>query len=153
MESLHRGEHGCELVEVLALEASAEGGILGHVGEDDAFEQRLHIEPRAAHNHCTAPAGGDAGHGTACVAEVFVEVVAVTGGGYVEHMHGHAVGVFAEVLAGADVHSSIHLPGVGADNLAVESTGQQYAAARLAARRGPDDGYGALTHRPGAFCG
>ena len=57
-------------------------------------------------------------------------------GGDVDKVVGHVVAVIVQILAGAHIHTTIHLTGVGAYDFAAEVPRQHNAAASLAAGRG-----------------
>ena len=113
-------------------------GILRHRRQLDAFHHALHIKPRpTAHNHRFA-AICDIIIASLIVTQILKEVVLVTGLADVNHVVKH-VAILIEVFSSSQVHATVKLARIGANDFAAYRAGKSYSLAGLARSSGTCD--------------
>ncbi len=116
-------------------------------GEIPSGEQRVDIEPGAAHEDRGLSLPQQPVADRARLLHVAGDGVVLRGRANVEHMVGHPGALFGRGLGGADVHAPVDLHGVGRDDLAAESLRELDAEAGFACgRRAADNDNFRLHH-------
>ena len=138
VQGLHLAQDGCQFVESFVLQALSQLRILRHLRQFYALEHALHIKTCAATQNHILPATANIGVCLTVVAKILVEIIFITGIANVDKMIWHAI-VVGKVFAGSEVHSSIYLSRIGADDFGVDGFSQCHCLRGLS--RGCGAGY------------
>ena len=127
-----------EFIEAFGAQLLTQFTILGHWRQLYAFHHALDIHPRAATQDYGLAAAGDVIVAHLIIAQELIEIVFVASLADINHVVRH-VTVLVEVLASAEVHATVELARVGADDFAAYRLGKRHRLASLSRCRWTSD--------------
>ena len=122
-----------------ALQLGAQGGIGPGVGKGKALGHCADIQPRTPHQKGGAAPGADGIDGVIGPPLKVCHGIALVGVHHVQHVVRHPHPLRLRHLPGAQIQPTVHLPGVGGDDLPVKTAGQLHPQPAFAAGGGPQD--------------